>query len=346
MKAKLGITRKTIKDVSRAAAWVLVCCNTSLAQTLPSAIAQEPATILEIQIQNAVLYADDATGPSQLATTPGIAPRTAKGIFLRWVYVGDIISVNGKATKGVAVGRGTTLYLTPNNSPGQSIADTNRNDTLDFRFEIQQPDGTPIGTIMTMGLSGGVAPPGAPLRASVGNNAITGGTGAFLGASGYMGTVGASHRIASMTEDPANRRMNGGGPALFILHVIPMRWPEVATGPAGPAVFHADFSPVTAAKPAKAGEVLVLFASGLGPTRPGVDPGQPFTTDPLQVVNSAVQVLVNGKVGDLLYAGGYPGTVNNYQVNFRVPDGIAAGQASIQLTAAWVMGPSVNIPIQ
>ena len=149
-----------------------------------------------------------------------------------------------------------------------------------------------------------------------------------------------------MTEDPANRRINGVESALFILHLIPKRFPEVVTGPAGPGVFHADFSPVTAAKPAKAGEVLVLLASGLGPTRPGVDPGQPFSVEPLQVVNSPVQVLVNGNAGDVLYAGGYPGTVNNYQINFRVPDGTSAGQASIQLTAAWVMGPSINIPIQ
>ena len=82
-----------------------------------------------------------------------------------------------------------------------------------------------------------------------------------------------------------------------------------------------DGSLVSAAKPAKAGEILSLFASGLGPTRPGVDPGQPFPAAPLQVVNSPVQVLVNGNSADVLYAGGYPGAVDGYQVNFRMPDG-------------------------
>ena len=37
-----------------------------------------------------------------------------------------------------------------------------------------------------------------------------------------------------------------------MLQVIPMSRPEVAITSSGPAVFHADFSPVTAAKPAKA----------------------------------------------------------------------------------------------
>jgi hypothetical protein len=75
------------------------------AQPPSSAIAQEPATILEIQIQNAVLYSDDATGPSQLASSPAIVPATAS-IFRRWIYIGDIVSVNGTPAKG-----GSTVEL-------------------------------------------------------------------------------------------------------------------------------------------------------------------------------------------------------------------------------------------
>jgi hypothetical protein len=219
-------------------------------------------------------------------------------------------------------------------------------------IEILQSDGTPVGTVTAFGFGGNSAPPppGAPKSVSAFNFAVMGGTGAYLAARGQLGrgalTPGTGPRIASITEDPANRRINGGGKLAWILHLIPMSTPQIATTMSGPAITHADFSLVTAARPAKAGEVLILFASGLGPTRPGVDPGQPFTADPPQVVNSPVQVLVNGKTGDVLYAGGYPGTVDNYQVNFRVPDGTASGQASIQLTAAWIIGSPVSIPIQ
>jgi uncharacterized protein (TIGR03437 family) len=114
-----------------------------------------------------------------------------------------------------------------------------------------------------------------------------------------------------------------------------------------PAVVHAsDSTLVSASKPAKAGEILTLYAAGLGPTRPGVDPGQPFTADPRQLANSPVQVLVNGNPGELLYAGGYPGAIDGYQVNFRVPDGTTSGQATLQLTSAWIAGLGVNIPVQ
>jgi uncharacterized protein (TIGR03437 family) len=140
---------------------------------------------------------------------------------------------------------------------------------------------------------------------------------------------------------------DGKGKRHGVLYLIPMTWPQVIATPNGPAVAHStDGSLVTAVKPAKAGEILTLYASGLGPTRPGTDPGQPFPPTPLQVVNSPVQVLINGSPFDVLYAGGYPGAVDGYQVNFILPNGIAQGQASIQLTSAWIAGPAVSIPVQ
>jgi uncharacterized protein (TIGR03437 family) len=115
----------------------------------------------------------------------------------------------------------------------------------------------------------------------------------------------------------------------------------------GPAITHSrDFSLVSLSKPAAAGEVLSLFATGLGPTRPGVDPGSPFPASPSQAVNSPVVVTVNGKPSEVLGAVGYAGTVDGYQVNFRVPDGTAKGTAAIQVSAAWIAGPAVNIAIQ
>jgi uncharacterized protein (TIGR03437 family) len=150
-----------------------------------------------------------------------------------------------------------------------------------------------------------------------------------------------------MAEDPANRRTNGGGSVQYILHVIPMVVPQIANTPQGPAVTHAtNFSLVTAAKPAAAGEILALFASGLGPTVPGVDPGQPFPASPLAAVNSPVAVRVNGKPVEVLGAAGFPGAVDGYQVNFRLPPDTGKGPASIQLSAAWIESAPVTIAVQ
>jgi len=312
---------------------------------MPKAPAQEPPAILAIQLQNGVAYSDDLPDPSKLATSPAAA-RPVSRTFMRWVAINDIVSVNGKPAKGAEVHRGTVISLIPNASPGQAIADASRANIHDFCFEIQQADGTPIGSIMATGLSGGASPPGAPAQAALGNNAIVGGTGAFLGVRGQVESANSSSRQASMIEDPASRRTNGGGPTLFILHLIPMSRPEVVTSATGPAVFHADFSPVTAAKPAKAGEVLIVQARGLGPTVPAIDPGLPFPTDKTQTVNSPVDVTVSGQSAELINKVGWPGMVDTYRVDFRVPDGTAPGTASIQLTAAWIPGRAVEIPIQ
>ena len=119
------------------------------------------------------------------------------------------------------------------------------------------------------------------------------------------------------------------------------------TNAAGPAIVHAnDSSPVTPANPAKPGEILTLFASGLGPTLPGVDPGQPFTADPQQLVIAPVEVLVNGKSSQVLNAAGYPGVVDGYQVDFQVPDTATPGMASIQMTCAWIPGPEAKMAIR
>lgn len=93
-------------------------------------------------------------------------------------------------------------------------------------------------------------------------------------------------------------------------------------------------------------KILSLFATGLGPTRPGVDPGRPFPATPVAVANSPVEVTVNGRPAEVLAAVGLPGAVDGYQVNFRVPPDAARGPATIQVRAAWIAGPSVTVAIQ
>jgi uncharacterized protein (TIGR03437 family) len=91
---------------------------------------------------------------------------------------------------------------------------------------------------------------------------------------------------------------------------------------------------------------LIVSATGLGPTRPGVDPEQPFPASPLQEVNSPVEVTVNGQTAVVVNRLGWPGTTGNYRVDFRIPDGTASGTASIRISAAFINGPPAQIPIQ
>jgi hypothetical protein len=309
-------------------------------------------SILHVEIANSTLY---RIGFCTLAEQqPTKLPAQSSVVsFGRSVGIGDIVSVNGQAVKGVAVEVFNGGALNTAFTPGQSIADITLNPlSVTWELVFLNPDGTPIGTVHVAG-NGGLPPPGAPKEIIGADWTVTGGTGPFFGARGYWSAVQDSiskERQTSDCEDPAYRRINadpGGNKRHGVLYLVPLTQPQILATPNGPAVIHSnDGSLVTAAKPAKAGEVLTLFASGLGPTRPGVDPGQPFPLDPLQIVNSPIQVLVNGSAGDILYAGGYPGAVDGFQVNFRVPSGATPGQAALQLTSAWILGPAVNIAVQ
>ena len=127
----------------------------------------------------------------------------------------------------------------------------------------------------------------------------------------------------------------------------PMAAPRiVVTGGAAAVAHSSDFTLVTTSKPAAAGEVLSIFATGLGPTRPSVGSGQPFPSSPLAAVDSLVEVRVNGRSAIVLGAVGLPGAVDGYQVNFRVPADAVKGLAKLELSAAGVAGTPVGVMVQ
>jgi len=315
-----------------------------------------PPATLEIDSENLVEYFYDVTAasdPTKIGTNPNISPAVTRS-FDRIVGLADIVAVNGKPAKGLVFTWEAGIGASPTPQPGGAIADVTALGMRYITFQILQPDSTPVGTIMTVGLSVNNSvptPPGAPLAQTSQNMAIVGGTGAFLGARGQQGQERTAETVtarqASMIEDPAKRRVNGGGKIRYIFQLDPMSRPKVIDTPNGPAVAHSnDFSLVSVAKPAAPGEILSLFATGLGPTRPGVDPGQPFPANSLAVVNSPVEMTVNGTSAVVLGAVGYPGSTAGYQVNFRVPPDTAKGTATIQVSAAWIPGAPVNIIVQ
>jgi hypothetical protein len=309
---------------------------------------EPPPTTLTIDVENVVEYQGDISDPTKFGTSAGITPSNGISAFAVVVAIGDIVSVNGQPAKGVYVGRPLDIALSTAPRPRQSIADISHASLRSHTFEILKPDGTPIGTIMSFGLDGGTPPPGAPSYsfATRGNYTIYGGTGAYLGARGELvqrqqALEKVPPRAASMAEDPANRRINGGGTILFVLHVLPRRTPQIT------AVTHSsDFTLVTAAKPAAPGEFLSLFAYWLGPTAPSVDPGQPFPASPPAAVNSPVEVLVNGKSAEVVGAVGLPAAVDGYQVNFRLPPDTGKGPATIQVNSAWIASALFTITVQ
>lgn len=323
---------------------------TILGTTCTPSAAQTP-TVIQIDIENYAYYYADNPDYSKLAGTEQPTPPVSTKTFSSFVGLADIVRVNGQPAKGTWSIRATTTNFTPTPVAGQAIADTTRNFFTDWVWEIQQADGTPIGTIMATGMGFGPPPPGSPAGLSptaASTMAITGGTGAYLGMRGQAGfsQIAVTGRAASVAEDPSMRRVLGGGTRSFLLTLIPLAPPTILSNGSGPLVLHAnDFSQVTAANPGRPAEILSIIATGLGPTNAGGDPGKPFVANPLAIVNSPVSATLNGSAADVLYAGGYPGTTADYQINVRLPASASPGLAALQITSAWQPSAAVQIAV-
>jgi uncharacterized protein (TIGR03437 family) len=104
-----------------------------------------------------------------------------------------------------------------------------------------------------------------------------------------------------------------------------------------PALYQLDETTVIATRPdgalidndapAGAGEVIILYATGLGPTEPEAVYGElPARAAPIKRL-SDFQVLLNGSAVDasrVLYTGVAPGFAGLYQVNLWLPDKLEA----------------------
>ena len=226
---------KTLELSLIALAILGVTCKPSTAQT---------PTVIQIDIDNYAYYYADNPDYSKLAGTAQALPPVSTKTFSNFIGLADIVRVNGAPAKGTWSIRATTTNYTPTPQAGQAIADTTRNFFVDWIWEIQQADGTPVGTIMATGMGFGPPPPGSPSGLSptaASTMAITGGTGAFLGMRGQAGfsQITAAGRAASVTEDPSIRRTLGGGTRSFLLTLIPLVPPTILSNGAG-IVLRAD----------------------------------------------------------------------------------------------------------
>lgn len=321
--------------------WRTIAMAVAVAAGSPSGFGQavEQPVILVIETEDMTMYRGDVTDATRLARDPGVTTPGPSRTFQITYNLADVVAINGKPAKGLNSTFSGVLLLSVTPPSGQIIADFNGGSPILADWQILGPDGTWIGSLWGRGAS-----PPAP------GYAILGGQGAFFGVTGELRSSGMAKpsRAASVTEDPANRRLHGGGKIQFTFYLYPKYRPSVDVTPTGPAVLHADFSPVTATSPARAGEVLIAAAKNLGPTRPDrLPPGtRPFKADPLETVNSPVEVTVNGRESEVLNAVGWPGTTDLYRLDFRFPSGIPPGMASVQLSAGWIPGPEVKIPAQ
>jgi len=113
------------------------------------------------------------------------------------------------------------------------------------------------------------------------------------------------------------------------------------------AVLHAaDGRPVTTSAPARAGEFISIFASGLGAVAPSVASGAPASAINLSKTREIPVVKIGGVPATVSFSGLAPTFVGLYQINVQVPAGISGSALTLTVTLRGVDSNTATIAVQ
>jgi uncharacterized protein (TIGR03437 family) len=121
---------------------------------------------------------------------------------------------------------------------------------------------------------------------------------------------------------------------------------QASTLIAGTASIAAPTDAFSGSRPAKIGDYISIYATGLGDVsnRPG--PGAAGPVNPLATTLATPTVTVGGVQGTVSYSGLAPGYVGLYQINVQVPDGAPTGpNVPIVLTIGGVPSNTATIAV-
>ena len=161
--------------------------------------------------------------------------------------------------------------------------------------------------------------------------------------SGVTGTLPltVSQGIRSVTIQATIRQF---APGLFAMNG--QGTGQAATVIANTGILVAPEGTTADSRPAKAGEFLSIYCTGLGLTSNAPALGQPTASSPLSTTALTPVVTIGGVNAKVIFSGLAPGFVGLNQVNVQVPDGVAPGDAvPVVLTIGGVTSNTVTIAI-
>jgi uncharacterized protein (TIGR03437 family) len=138
------------------------------------------------------------------------------------------------------------------------------------------------------------------------------------------GTTGASISVAVLAAQPGIFNYSAGGNTFG-------------------AILHANFQLVDSEHPAKPGETVLIYCTGLGavsspPADGAAGNGQPTIVTPT--------VTIGGTKAIVSFGGLAPGFVGLYQVNANVPSSLTAGNQPVVIGVNGATSNSVLLPVQ
>jgi uncharacterized protein (TIGR03437 family) len=217
------------------------------------------------------------------------------------------------------------------------------------------------GGLMTIFGSNLIKVPGDVLASSPGTSLPTAynGTGATLGGTAVPLLVAApTYIVAQVPADAKTGSQtlvvkNSNGTAQTLLPVT------VDVAAAAPGVFfdanggvflkNSDYSLVTRGNPAKAGDIVLIYSTGLGATTPAIQSGaltlQPGATNTFYNTVKPT-VTVGGQNANVIYSIASPGFAGLYQTAIAIPSGAGTGSVPVILKVGDAVSNTANIQLQ
>jgi uncharacterized protein (TIGR03437 family) len=106
------------------------------------------------------------------------------------------------------------------------------------------------------------------------------------------------------------------------------------------------FKTITASNPALHGQMIVLYANGLGPVTNQPKSGEPAPLSPLAETTTPPVVTIGGQAASVLFSGLTPSLPGLYQLNVVVPSGLSPGIYPVTVLIGGQTSKPVNIPVQ
>jgi uncharacterized protein (TIGR03437 family) len=146
-----------------------------------------------------------------------------------------------------------------------------------------------------------------------------------------------------VSSSPVTVYANNSSPAVFTLP---------PNGVSSAAALHANFTPVNASSPARRGETILIYLTGLGTVRPAVADGAAAPSNPpfsTTTAKTTVLFLAKGgttnDAGTVSFSGLAPGFVGLYQLNVQVPTTADIGAISLTIDTPEALNSEATIMV-
>jgi uncharacterized protein (TIGR03437 family) len=137
---------------------------------------------------------------------------------------------------------------------------------------------------------------------------------------------------------------NGTGPGAGVLVDVAAAAPEIFFYPVPAVLKNADFSLVGSGNPARAGDVLLVYTTGMGQTSPPVTTGG-LVAPGVLAYTTPVTATIGGKPANVVYSIATPQFAGLYQVAVTVPASVT-GSVPLVIQQGAAVSNSVNIVVQ